>query len=96
MCQWRDIIAGSSTPFSPIQNLFGQNQVEIASTGEQIVIVGRLELLSQSLPSLRYRLSVVYRDLQVDRSRTVMFTGQRFEFNGLQNSCALFIVQLSL
>ena len=29
-------------------------------------------------------------------SRTVMFTGQRFEFNLLQNSFALFIVQPSL
>ena len=41
-------------------HLFGQNQLRIASTGKQIVMVGRPELLSQSLPSFRYRLSVVY------------------------------------
>ena len=59
MCCWRDVIAGSSAPISLIQNLFSHNQDEIASTGEQIVMVGRQEVLSQSLPSLRYRLSVV-------------------------------------
>ena len=60
MCRWRDVIAGSSAPISPNQNLFSQNQQEIASTGKQIVVVGRPEVLSQSLPSFRYRLSVVY------------------------------------
>ena len=53
-------IAGSSAPISPIRNLFSQNQHEIASTGKQIFLVGRPEVLSQSLPSFRYRLSVVY------------------------------------
>ncbi len=60
MCRWRDVIAGSSAPISPNRNLFSQNQHEIASTGKQIVMVGRPEVLSQSLPSFRYRLSVVY------------------------------------
>ena len=60
MCQWHDVMASSSAPISPIQNLFSQNQHEIASTGKQIVMVGRPEVLSQSLPSFRYRLSVVY------------------------------------
>ena len=60
MCRWRDVIAGSSAPISPIRNLFSQNQQEIASTGKQIVVVGRPEVLSQSLPNFRYRLSVVY------------------------------------
>ena len=60
MCQWCDVIAGSSAPISPILNLFSQNQQEIASTGKLIVMVGRPEMLSQSLPSIRYRLSVVY------------------------------------
>ena len=62
MCRWLDVIAGSSAPISPIRNLFSQNknQHEIASTGKQIVMVGRPEVLSQSLPSFRYRLSVVY------------------------------------
>ena len=35
MCWWRDAIAGSSSPISPVRNLFGQNQHEIASTGKQ-------------------------------------------------------------
>ena len=60
MCRWRDVIAGSSVPISPNRNLFSQNQHEIASTGKYIVMVGRPEVLSQSLPSLRYRLSDVY------------------------------------
>ena len=60
MCRWRDVIAGSSSPISSNRNLFGQNQLEIASNGKQIVMVERPELLSQSLPSFTYRLSVVY------------------------------------
>ena len=60
MCWWHDIIAGSSAPISPIWNLFSQSQHEIASTGKQIVMAGRPEVLSQSLPSFRYRLSDVY------------------------------------
>ena len=61
MCQWRDVIAGSSAPpIWPIRNLFSQNQYEIASTGKQIAMVERPEVLSQSLPSSRYRLSVAY------------------------------------
>ena len=60
MCRWRGIIAGSSAPISPIQNLFSQNQHDKARIGKQIVMVGRPEVLSQSLPSFRYRLSVVY------------------------------------
>ena len=58
---WRDVIAGSSAPISPIRNLCSQNQHETASTGKQIDSVRRPEALSQSLPSFRYRLSVVYR-----------------------------------
>ena len=60
MCRWPDVIAGSSAPISPIRNLFCLNQHEIASTGKQIVMIGRPEVLSQSLPSFRYRLSFVY------------------------------------
>ena len=60
MRRWLDVTAGSSAPISPIQNLSSQSQHEIASTGKQIVIVGRPEVLSQSLPSFRYRLSFVY------------------------------------
>ena len=62
MCRWRDVVAGSSAPISPIRNLFSQNPQKIASTGKQIVMVGRPEVLSQSLPSFRYRLSVVYQE----------------------------------
>ena len=57
---WRDVIAGSSAPISPIRNLFSQSQLKKASTGKQIVMVWRPEVLSQSLPSLRYRLTFVY------------------------------------
>ena len=64
MCRWHDIIAGSSAPISLIQNLFSQNQHEIARTGKEIVMVGRPEVLSQSLPSFRYRLSFVYQKSQ--------------------------------
>ena len=60
MCRWRDVTAGSSAPISPIRNLFSQNQHEIASTGKQIVMAGRPTVLSQSLPSFRYRLSFIY------------------------------------
>ena len=63
MCRWRDVIAGSSTPISPNRNWFSQHQHEIASTGKQIILVGRPGVLSQSLaslPSFRFRLSVVY------------------------------------
>ena len=61
MCWWHDVIAGSSAPISPIWNLFSQIQHEIASTGKLIIMVGRPEVLSQSVPSFRYRLSVIYR-----------------------------------
>ena len=60
MCRWSDVIAGSSAHISQNRNLFSQNQHEIASTGKRIVMVGRTEVLSQFLPSFRYRLSVVY------------------------------------
>ena len=60
MCRWYDIIAGSFTASLFIQKLFSPNQQEIASTGKQIVMLGRPEVLSQSLPSSRYRFSVVY------------------------------------
>ena len=60
MCRWRDVIAGSSAPISPNRNLFGQNQHEIASSDKRIVMVWRPKMLSQSLPSFRYRLFVVY------------------------------------
>ena len=60
MCRWHDVIAGSSAPISPNRNVSSQNQLEIASTGKQIAMVGRPEVLSQSLPSYRYRFSVVY------------------------------------
>ena len=39
MCQWCDVLAGSSAPISPIQNLFSQNQLEIASTGKKMVVL---------------------------------------------------------
>ena len=58
MCQRHDVIAGSSAPISLIQNLFSQH--EIASTGEQIVMVGIPVALSQSLPSFRCSFSIVY------------------------------------
>ena len=51
MCRWRDAIAGSSAPISPIRNLSSQNQHEIEGTSKQIVMVVRPEVLSQSLPS---------------------------------------------
>ena len=60
MCRWRDVIASSSAPISSNRNLFSLNQHDIASTGKQIVMVGRPEVLSQFLPSFRYRLSFVY------------------------------------
>ena len=60
LCRWRHFIAGSSAPISLIRNLFSQNQHKIARTGKQIVMVGRPEVLSQSLLSFRYNLSVVY------------------------------------
>ena len=60
MCRWHDVIASSSAPISLTRNLFTQNQHEIASTARQIVMVGRPEVLSQSMPSFRYSLSVVY------------------------------------
>ena len=60
MCRWRDVIDGSAGPISPIRNLFSQNQHKIASTGKQIAMVGRPEVLSQSMPSFRCRLSLVY------------------------------------
>ena len=56
MCRWCDIKAGSSAPISPNQSLFSQNQPETASSGKQIIMVGRPEVLSESLPSFRYRL----------------------------------------
>ena len=59
MCRWCDVISGSSAPISLNWNLFSQNQQEIASTGKQIIVGRRPEVLSQSLPSFRYRLSVL-------------------------------------
>ena len=60
MCRWRDVIAGSSALISPIRILFSQNQRELASTGKNIIMVGIPGVLSQSLPTFRYRLSFVY------------------------------------
>ena len=73
MCRWCDIIANSSAPISQIQNLFSQNQHKIASTGKQIIMVGRPELLSRPLPSFRYKLSVVYqKSLNVSEQNCVL------------------------
>ena len=47
-----------------IRNLLNQNLHEIARTGKQNVMVGRPEVLSQSLSSFRYSLSVVYQRSQ--------------------------------
>ena len=80
MCWWHYFIAGSSAPISLIQNLFSQSQHEIASTGKQIVMVGRPEVLSQSLPSFRYRLSFVYQK-SLNVSELTWSTGQRFQFS---------------
>ena len=52
MCLWHDVMAGGFAPIPPIQNLFSQNQLEIANTGKQIIMFGRPEVLSQSLPRL--------------------------------------------
>ena len=56
MRRWSHVIAGSSAPISPIRNLFSQNQHVIERTGEQIVMVERPEVVSQPLPSFRYKL----------------------------------------
>ena len=96
MCRWCDVIAGSAAPISSIQNLSSQNQHEIASTGKQIVMVGRPEVLFQSLPSFKHRLFVVYQKALNVSEQNCMFTGHRFEFNLLQDSRALFIVRPSL
>ena len=70
------------------------SQHEMPCTGKQIVMVGRHDVLSQSLPGFRYRLSIVrHISLNVLEQN---YNGQRFEFNLLENSCALFIVQPSL
>ena len=53
-------MAGSFAPISLNRNLSSKYQHEIASTGKQIVMIGKLEVLSQTLPSFMYRLSVVY------------------------------------
>ena len=61
MCRWRDVIAGSSAPILLIQIFFySQNQDEVASICKQIIMAGRSEVLSQSLPSFKYRLFVFY------------------------------------
>ena len=60
MCRWCDVVAGSSAPILPNRNLFSQNQHEIAGIGKQIIMVGRPEVLSQSLPSFSYKPSLVY------------------------------------
>ena len=74
MCQWHDVIAGSSAPISPIQNLFSQNKLEIASTRKQIVMVGKPRVLSQSLASFRYRLSVVHqKSLKVSEQNCTVY-----------------------
>ena len=49
MCRWRDVIAGSSAPISQNRNLFSQNQQKIASTGKQIIMVGRPAVLAHFL-----------------------------------------------
>ena len=80
MCQRHDVIAGSSA-IAPIRNLFHQNQLEIVSTGKQRIMIGRPDVLSQSLPRFRYRLSVVYqRSLNVLKQNCNVYS-QRFEFN---------------
>ena len=65
MYRWRDVIACNSAPILPNRNLFSQNQHEIASIGNQIVLVGRPKLLSQSLPSFRYRFCCFQESLNV-------------------------------
>ena len=52
MCQWRDVIADSSAPI-----LFSQNQHETARTVNQIVMVGRPEVLSFSA---KFQVQILY------------------------------------
>ena len=96
MCGWRDVGAGSSARILPNRNLFSQNQHEIASTGKQIVMVGRPEVLCQSLSRFRYRLSFVYQKFLNVSEQNCNAYGHRFEFNLLQNLFALFTVHPSL
>ena len=60
-------------------------------------MVGRPALLSQSLPSFRYRLSLFTSNLNMYRSRTVMCTGQRFETKLTPNlMCAIYSTAVPL
>ena len=74
LCLWRDVIAGSTGPISPNPNSCRQNQHELASIGKQMVMVGKPEVLPQSLPSFGYRLSVVYqRSLNVSEQNCIVY-----------------------
>ena len=76
MCRWRDVTAGSSAPISPIRNLLRQKILANKSL--------RLEDLKCDLSLCQVSGTdslLLTRNLYMYRSRTVMFTGQRFEFN---------------
>ena len=71
ICWWHCITA--LPPISLIQNLCDQNQsiqCQIACTVKQFMVIGIPEVLSQSLPSFRHKLSVVYMNLKMQQSRT--------------------------
>ena len=68
ICWWHCITA--VPPISLIQNLCDQNQCQIACTVKQFMVIGIPEALSQSLPSFRHELSVVYINLKMQQSRT--------------------------
>ena len=96
MRRWCDVTVGSSAPMSSIRNLFSHSQHEIASAGKQIVMVGRPELLSQSLPSFRCRLSVVYqKSLNVPEQNCQVYWSKGLNSNDSKtHACYLWYIRL--
>ena len=79
MCWRRDVTARSSAPILPVGNLCSEKQEEVARTVKQTVEDGRPDVSSQSLQGTHCLLFST--NLQMRRNRTVMFTGQTFEFS---------------
>ena len=88
ICWWHCITA--LPPISLIQNLCDQNQCQIACTVKQFMVIGIPEVLSQSLPSFRHRLSVVYQKSQNAAEQNLLVKGLNSTDSKIHKLCAIY------
>ena len=92
MCRLRDVIAGSFAPFHRIEIYLAKINMKWQILANKSLWLEDLKCYL-SLCQVSGTGSLLFTgNLLMYRSRTVMFTGQRFEFSLLQNSYALCVV----